>query len=89
VVCPLFAQSTVGTDSIVGTVTDPSAAVLGGAKVSITNLATGNVMSLTTNSAGAYNSGARTATGTAFVEYWMPRKHPRRFAKAVRSCVLD
>ena len=58
VVCPLFAQTTVGTGSIVGNVTDPSSAVISGAKVTITNLATGHVMSLTTNSAGAFNSGA-------------------------------
>src|ERR1700734_2310553 len=53
-----FAQTTVGTGSIVGTVTDPSAAVLSGAKVTITNLATGHVTTLTTNSSGAFNSGA-------------------------------
>ncbi len=52
------AQTTVGTGSIVGNVTDPSNAVISSAKVSITNVATGHVMSLTTNSAGAYNSGA-------------------------------
>ncbi|MGD0183086.1 MAG: carboxypeptidase-like regulatory domain-containing protein, partial [Terriglobales bacterium] len=51
-----LAQTTVGTGSIVGTVTDPSSAVLGGAKVTITNLATGHVMTLTTNSSGAFNS---------------------------------
>ena len=53
-----LAQTTVGTGSIVGTVTDPSTAVLSGAKVTITNLATGHVMTLTTNSSGAFNSGA-------------------------------
>ena len=57
-VCPLFAQTTVGTGSIVGNVTDPSAAVISGASVTITNVATGQVVSLTTNSAGDYNSGA-------------------------------
>jgi hypothetical protein len=55
---PLSAQTTVGTGSIVGNVTDPSTAVVRGAKVTIVNLATGQVMSLTTNSSGAYNSGA-------------------------------
>src|SRR5580700_4494312 len=53
-----LAQSTVGTGSIVGTITDPSGAVFGGAKVAIINAATGQVISLTTNSSGAYNSGA-------------------------------
>jgi hypothetical protein len=57
-VCPLFAQTTVGTGSIVGNVTDPSAAVISGAKVRITNVATGQVTTVTTNSSGAYNSGA-------------------------------
>jgi hypothetical protein len=55
---PLLAQTTVGTGSIVGTVTDPSGAVLSGAKVAITNVATGQTLNRTTNSAGAYNSGA-------------------------------
>src|SRR5437588_326969 len=53
-----FAQTTVGTGSIVGTVTDPSGAVVSGAKVTITNAGTGQVMNLTTNSSGAYASGA-------------------------------
>src|ERR1700733_14064748 len=57
-VCPLSAQTTVGTGSIVGNVTDPSAAVVRGAQVTIANLATGQVIRLTTNSSGAYNSGA-------------------------------
>jgi Carboxypeptidase regulatory-like domain len=57
-VCPSFAQTTVGTGSIVGNVTDPSTAVISGARVTITNIATGQVMTLTTNSSGAYNSGA-------------------------------
>src|SRR5947209_10260822 len=53
-----FAQTTVGTGSIVGTVTDPSGAVVSGAKVTITNASKGQVMNLTTNSSGAYASGA-------------------------------
>src|SRR5580704_1969322 len=55
---PLFAQTTVGTGSIVGTVSDPSGAVVSGAAVTISNLATGQIIRLTTNSAGAFNSGA-------------------------------
>src|SRR5256885_3079914 len=54
----VFAQTTVGTGSIVGTVTDPSGAVVPGAKVTITNPSTGQSIDLTTNSAGAYSSGA-------------------------------
>jgi carboxypeptidase family protein len=54
----VFAQTTVGTGSIVGTVTDPSAAVVSGAKVTVANVATGQVTTLNTNSSGAYNSGA-------------------------------
>ncbi|HEV2730518.1 MAG TPA: TonB-dependent receptor [Terriglobales bacterium] len=53
-----FAQTTVGTGSIVGTVMDPSGAVVSGAKVTITNAGTGQVMNLTTNASGAYASGA-------------------------------
>jgi hypothetical protein len=57
-ISPLFAQTTVGTGSIVGNVTDPSSAVINGARVTITNVATGQVMTFSTNSSGAYNSGA-------------------------------
>jgi hypothetical protein len=56
--CPLLAQTTLGTGNIVGTVSDPSGAVVTGAKVTITNLATGRVINLTSNSSGAFNSGA-------------------------------
>ena len=55
---PSFAQTTVGTGSIVGTVSDPSGAVISGANVTITNAATGQVVVLVTNSAGSFNSGA-------------------------------
>ena len=54
----LFAQTTVGTGSIVGTVSDPSGAVVSRVGVTITNLATGQVINLTTNSSGSFNSGA-------------------------------
>jgi len=54
----LLAQTTVATGSIVGTVTDPSGAVVSGAKVTVTNIDTNEVISLTSNSSGAYNSGA-------------------------------
>jgi Carboxypeptidase regulatory-like domain len=55
-----FGQTTVGTGSIIGTVTDPQGAVVGGAKVIITNVATGRVVDETTNSAGGFSSGALT-----------------------------
>jgi hypothetical protein len=54
----LFAQTTVGTGSISGTVTDPSAAVIRGAEITITNLATGQQTIVTTNSSGDFSSGA-------------------------------
>lgn len=54
----LSAQTTVGTGSIVGTVSDPSGAVIVGARITITNRDTGRVSRVSTNSAGAYNSGA-------------------------------
>ncbi len=39
----LSAQTTVGTGSIVGTVSDPSGAVISGANITITNIATAQV----------------------------------------------
>jgi Carboxypeptidase regulatory-like domain len=53
----LLAQTTVGTGSIVGTVTDQSGAVVSGAKVAITSTSTGQTMELTSNPTGAFNSG--------------------------------
>ena len=58
ITCSLPAQTTVGTGSIVGIVNDPSDAVIRGATVTITNVATKQVIELTTNSAGWFNSGA-------------------------------
>src|SRR5262245_56994956 len=49
-----LAQTTISTGSIQATVTDPSGALVTGAKVSITNVATGQSDSVKTNSAGAY-----------------------------------
>ena len=54
---PAMGQATIQTGSIQGTVTDPSGAVVSGAKVAITNVSTGQTVNLTTSSAGAYNSG--------------------------------
>ena len=53
-----YAQTTVATGSIQGTITDPSSAVVAAAKVTITNRATGRVITTTTNASGAYASGA-------------------------------
>lgn len=52
------AQTTISTGSIQGTISDPSGAVVGGAKVTITNKGTRQATSVTTTSAGAYASGA-------------------------------
>lgn len=54
----VFAQTGVSTGSIQGTVTDSSSAVVGGAKVTITNKATGQVITTTTTSSGSYNAGS-------------------------------
>jgi Carboxypeptidase regulatory-like domain len=54
----LLAQTTVGSGSIQGTVTDPSGAVVSGAKVIITEKSKGLPTRVTTNSSGAYSSGA-------------------------------
>jgi hypothetical protein len=53
-----FAQTTISTGSIVGTVTDATGAVLEGAKVTITSLDTNQQINLTSNASGAFNSGA-------------------------------
>src|SRR4051812_8705156 len=53
-----FAQTTISTGSIVGTVTDATGAVLEGAKVIITNVGTNQQINLTSNASGAFNSGA-------------------------------
>ena len=52
-----FAQTTVSQGSIQGTVTDPSGAVVAGAKITITNKGTGQASVVTSNGSGAYNSG--------------------------------
>ena len=56
----LLAQTTISTGSIQGLVTDPSGAVVSGAKIAITNKATGRVIVTKSTSAGAYTSGALT-----------------------------
>jgi Carboxypeptidase regulatory-like domain len=56
----LFAQTTISTGSIQGSVTDPSGAVVPNAKISINNKATGRVVTVRSTSAGAYTSGALT-----------------------------
>jgi hypothetical protein len=55
-----YAQTTISTGSIQGTVTDQSGALVAGAKVTITNKATSRVINVATTSAGAYASGALT-----------------------------
>jgi hypothetical protein len=54
----LFSQTTTGTGSIVGIVSDRSGAVVSGAVVAIINKATGQKFQITTNYSGAFNSGA-------------------------------
>jgi hypothetical protein len=56
----VFAQATISTGDIVGSVTDESGALVPGAKISITQKATGRLLSLTANSSGIYNSGPLT-----------------------------
>ncbi len=55
-----FAQTTISTGSIVGTITDPQGAVVSGARLTITNAGTGQTVSVVANSSGAFNSGALT-----------------------------
>jgi hypothetical protein len=56
-VSPLLVAQTAGAGSIVGLVTDPQQKLLGGAKVDITDKATGAVIHGTTSAAGLYSSG--------------------------------
>ena len=51
------AQTTVGSGSIVGTVSDPTGAVVSGARVVITNVGTSQAQTLTSSASGAYTSG--------------------------------
>jgi hypothetical protein len=53
-----MAQTTVGTGSIVGAVSDQSGAVITGATVAITNIATSQAIKRVTNASGSFNSGA-------------------------------
>ena len=52
----LFAQTTLSTGNITGTVSDPTGAVVSDAKVTITNTATGQKQELTSNAAGVFSS---------------------------------
>jgi hypothetical protein len=54
------AQATISTGSIQGTISDPNAAVVPDARITITNKATGHVDHLTTTQAGTFNAGALT-----------------------------
>jgi hypothetical protein len=55
-----FAQTTISTGSVQGTVTDQSSAVVAGARVTITEKSTGRVVTVATTSSGTYASGALT-----------------------------
>lgn len=55
---PSYAQATISSGSIVGTVSDPSGAVINSAALTITNLATGHGIEIATNSAGSFTSGS-------------------------------
>ena len=57
---PAAGQTTVGSGSITGLVNDPTGAVVSGARIAITNTATNLAITLTSNSSGAYTSGALT-----------------------------
>jgi hypothetical protein len=56
--CFVFAQTTISTGSIQGTVTDPSGSVIAGTKITITSKETGQATHLTSTSAGTYSSRA-------------------------------
>ena len=75
----LRAQTTVSTGSIVGTVTDPTGAVVSGAKITITNKGTARAINTITSSSGAYTSG-----------YLIPGAYEVRIeAKGFRTALLQ
>lgn len=78
-----FAQSTVGTGSISGVVTDPQGAAVPGAKVTITNRDTGSSFDQTTNSSGLYNSGNVTP-GTYVIKVQSPNFKTTQVTAAVQ-----
>src|SRR5438552_13736616 len=55
---PMFGQATIATGSIEGTVTDPQGAVLSGAKITVSNQATGQRLTFNTTSSGGFSTGA-------------------------------
>lgn len=55
-----FAQTTISTGSIQGTIIDPTGAAISGAKVTVSEKATGRSFTVTTTDAGTYTSGALT-----------------------------
>src|ERR1700733_5588095 len=55
---PMWAKATINSGNIQGTVTDAQGGVVAHATVTINNKATGEVISLTTHSSGAYSSGS-------------------------------
>ncbi|HEY6348458.1 MAG TPA: carboxypeptidase regulatory-like domain-containing protein, partial [Candidatus Angelobacter sp.] len=60
VAAPLWAQSTISTGSIQGTITDPNDAVVANANITITNKATGQSTKTTSSSSGTFSSGSLT-----------------------------
>ena len=53
----VFGQSTVGTGSIEGVIADPTGAVVGSARITVTNKATAAQIHLNASSSGAYSTG--------------------------------
>lgn len=56
-ILPAWAQSTISTGSISGTITDPNGAVIPNAAVTITNTGTGQAIKVNSSGSGTYTSG--------------------------------
>jgi hypothetical protein len=84
----LSAQTTVSTGSIQGTVTDPTGAVVNGARITITNRATGQVLTTSSSSSGAYNSGGL-IPGDYVVRVEVPGFKTTTFSVAVQVTVTS
>ncbi|MGO9086768.1 MAG: carboxypeptidase regulatory-like domain-containing protein [Candidatus Sulfotelmatobacter sp.] len=77
------AQTTISTGSIQGTISDPTGALVAGAKIMVVSQDTGQVLNLTTTSDGLYTSGAL-AAGHYIVRVQYPG-----FKTADRSLVVQ
>jgi hypothetical protein len=76
----LFAQSEVGTTGINGTITDPSGAIVGGAKITATNAGKNFTRQTTNTAAGLYSLGNYRSAPTISKWKWPASRRPSKKA---------